>query len=134
VTEPGDREALVRRSIEAWNEDDWEEGLRSIWSRDGMIVSPEGWPESGPFEGWDAMVEQWRRIKSSWAEEHVELLSLKSGADDVLAEMRWSLRGEASGALLEVQAWILCEFDQDRISKMTYFLDGEEARRAAEGA
>ena len=128
----GEREELVRRSIEAWTSEDWEQALSELWSPTGVIVAPEGWPESGTFEGWEAMVEQWRRIKDSWAEERIEEVSVQSVDDRVLAEFRWSLRGEASGAPLEVQGWILCEFDGERLSKMTYFLDGDEARGAAE--
>jgi hypothetical protein len=129
-----EREAIVRASIDGWNSSDWESGLQSIWDRDGVIVSPEGWPESGTFVGWEAMIEQWRRIKDSWAEEHVELISAEPAGERLLAEVRWTLQGEASGAPLEVEPWILCEFAGDRISKMTYFLDGDEARAAAEEA
>jgi hypothetical protein len=46
--------------------------------------------------------------------------------------MRWELRGEASGAPLEVRVWILCEFDGRRLAKMTYFLDEQAVRAAAE--
>jgi hypothetical protein len=67
---PEEREALVRRSTDAWNSNDFET-LKAIWSPKGAIVSPEGWPEVGTFSGWDAMVAQWRRIKESWAEERV---------------------------------------------------------------
>jgi hypothetical protein len=129
-----EREAVVRASIDAWNSADWESNLKPVWHRDGVVVSPEGWPESGRFVGWDAMVEQWRRIKDSWAEERVELISAEPAREGVLAEVRWTLRGEASGAPLEVQVWILCDLVGDRLSKMTYFLDGETARRGAEAA
>jgi hypothetical protein len=127
----GQREAIVRRSIDGWNADHWEQGLNSVWRPDGVIVSPEGWPEAGTFVGWDAMVEQWRRIKGSWADEHVELISCDPAGEAALAEIRWTLRGEASGASLEVQAWILCEFEEGLLSKMTYFLDREGAQEAA---
>jgi ketosteroid isomerase-like protein len=129
---PEDREALVRRSIDAWNADDWEEQLDPIWSPDGVIVSPQGWPEAGEFAGWDAMVEQWRRIKDAWAEERVGVIELKSVGDRVLADLRWTMQGEASGAPLEVDVSIVCEFRDDRLSKMTYFLDQEAAHAAAE--
>ena len=75
------RERLVRRSIDAWNADDWEDRLRAIWSPEGTIVSPEGWPESGEFRGWPAMLEQWRRVKGSWAEDRVEVVDLESIGD-----------------------------------------------------
>jgi hypothetical protein len=129
-----EREAIVRASIHGWNSTDWESGLESIWDPEGVIVSPEGWPESGTFVGWEAIVEQWQRIKDSWAEDHVELISAQPAGERLLAEVRWTLQGEASGAPLEVEAWILCEFAGDRISKMTYFLDGDEALAAAEEA
>ena len=92
--DPAEREALVRRSVDAWNADDWEDQLRAIWSPDGTIVSPEGWPESGEFTGWPAMLEQWRRIRGSWAEERVEV-GLESIGDRVLGDLHWTLRGEA---------------------------------------
>jgi ketosteroid isomerase-like protein len=127
-----DREALVLRSIDAWNADDWEEQLNAIWSPDGTIVSPDGWPEAGEFKGWPAMLEQWRRIKGSWAEDRVDVIELESIGDRVLAHLRWTLRGEASGAPLQVDVAMVCEVSGDRLSKMTYFLDRESARAAAE--
>jgi hypothetical protein len=129
---PDDREALVRRSIEGWNADDWEERLSAIWSLDGVIVAPAGWPEAGEFKGWPAMVAQWRRIKDSWHEEHVELISTETIGERVLASIHWVMRGEASGAPLDVDASIICEFKGDRLSKMAYFLDHETARAEAE--
>jgi ketosteroid isomerase-like protein len=127
-----DREALLRRSLDAWNADDWEEQLNAIWSADGTIVAPEGWPEVGEFRGWPAMLEQWRRIKGSWAEERVELLELESIGDRILAQVRWTMRGEASGAPLQVDVALVCEARDDRLTKMAYFLDREAARAEAE--
>jgi ketosteroid isomerase-like protein len=129
---PEDREALVRRSMDAWNADDWERELEAIWSPDGTIVAPEGWPESGEFHGWDAMVEQWRRIKGSWAEERVELVEAEPVGEHVLGRVHWIMRGDASGAPLEVDVAIVCEFEGERLSRMAYFLDPQSARSAAE--
>jgi ketosteroid isomerase-like protein len=129
---PEDREALVRRSIEAWNADDWEKQLEAIWSPDGTIVAPEGWPEAGAFNGWPAMLEQWRRIKGSWAEERVDLIEAEPVGDRVLAQVHWVMQGEASGAPLEVDVSIVSEFQGERLSRMAYFLDRESARAAAE--
>jgi ketosteroid isomerase-like protein len=127
-----DREELVRRSVDAWNSDDWEEQLETIWSPDGAIVVPEGWPEAGEFRGWVAMVDQWRRLKGSWAEEQVEVVELESSGDRVLAQILWTMRGEASGAPLQVEGAMVCEARDDRLTKMTYFLDRGAARAEAE--
>jgi hypothetical protein len=127
-----EREALIRRSVEAWNADGWEEQLKAIWRPEGTIVAPQGWPEAGEFKGWPAMVEQWRRIKDSWAEERVDVIDLESIGDRVLAHLRWIMQGEASGAPLEVDVWLVGQTEEDRLSKMAYFLDRETARTAAE--
>jgi ketosteroid isomerase-like protein len=132
VMDAKERETLVRRSIDAWNSDDWEEGLRAIWDPEGRIVAPEGWPESGTFEGWSAMLDQWRRIKDSWATEQVEIEELRSVGDRVLADLRWKLRGEASGAPVEVEVAFVCEFRGARLVRMEYFLERDAARRAVE--
>ena len=127
-----EREALVRRSIDAWNSENWEEELREIWDPEGVIIAPKRWPEAGEFRGWSAMVEQWRRIKGSWAVERVEMVGLRSVGDRAVADVRWTLQGDASGAPLEVEVAFLCEFAGDRLVRMQYFLDRDAAHRAAE--
>jgi ketosteroid isomerase-like protein len=126
-------ESVLRRSIEAWNADDWNT-LKSLWNPTGHIVAPDGWPEAGRRDGWDAMRQQWRRIKDSWTEERVELLAVRSLGDRLLADIRWTVRGEASGAALEVDMWMLCAFQEGRFTSLHYFLDHEAALAEAEGA
>jgi hypothetical protein len=121
---------LVRRSVDAWNSSHWEEGLGSIWDPEGEIVAPEGWPEAGVRSGWPALLDQWRRIKDSWAEEHLELRSVSPYGDRLLAEGLWTLKGEASGVPLEVEAWLLYDFRGERISRIEYFIDREAAMAA----
>ena len=132
MMDPREREAIFRESIDAWNADDWEDRLRGIWSPDGAIVAPEGWPESGEFHGWPAMVEEWGRLKDSWAEERVEAIELEPIGDRLLGCVRWTMRGEASGAPLEADVWVLCDFEGRLLSKMAYFLNEAAARAAAE--
>jgi len=110
--ESSTNEPLLRRSIEAWNASDWET-LESLWDPAGAIVAPEGWPEYGVFEGWPAIREQLKRVKDSWTEEHVEVLSVRPAGERLLAEVRWIVRGEASGAPLEVVMWMLATVGED---------------------
>jgi ketosteroid isomerase-like protein len=123
---------LVRRSIDGWNASDWEGGLGPLWDPEGEIVAPEGWPEPGPVRGWPALLGQWNRIKDSWAEEHVELRSVTPYGDRMLAEILWTMRGEASGAPLEVEMAMVYDFRGERIFRIEYFLDREAAQAAAE--
>ena len=126
-----EREAILRASVDAWNSVDWEAELKALWDPEGSIVAPEGWPEAGTFSGWEAMVGEWRRIKDSWADEHVELVSARPAGEGALGEVHWELRGEASGAPLEVRAWIVCRFKGPRLVEMRYLLDEASARAAA---
>jgi ketosteroid isomerase-like protein len=125
-------ESLLRRSVEAWNADDWEL-LESLWNPDGHILAPEGWPEAGRRDGWVAIREQFERIKDSWMEERVEVLAVRSVGERLLADIRWRVRGEASGAPLEVPMWMLCEFEEGRFLSIEYFLDHGDALATAEG-
>lgn len=124
-------ESLLSRSIDVWNAGDWQT-LESMWNPDGEIVAPEGWPEAGVFSGWPAIREQFERVKDSWAEEHIELISQEQAGDRLLSHIRWTVRGEASGAPLEVEMWMLSEFRDERFSRIEYFQDGEAARSAFE--
>jgi ketosteroid isomerase-like protein len=128
-----EEESVLRRSLEAWNENDWD-ALEALWNPDGEIDAPEGWPESGTQVGWDAVRTQFERIKDSWAEESVELIRVERTGDRLLGHLRWVLRGEASGAPLEVPMWMLCEFRDARFSRIRYFMDEGAALDAAKEA
>ncbi len=121
---------MLRRSLEAWNENDWD-ALEKLWDPEGEIVAPEGWPESGPRSGWPAIREQFEVIKDSWSAERAELLDADEAGDRLLAHVKWAVRGEASGAPLETEMWMLCEFSGERFSRIQYFLDGTAARESA---
>jgi hypothetical protein len=77
---------------------------------------------------------QWHRIKDSWKEERVEVLSMESAGDRILASIRWVVRGEASGAPLDVLMWMVFGFRGDRISRIDYFLDESAAHASLEKA
>ena len=125
-------EELLRLSIERWNADDWE-ALESFWDPDGEVVAPAGWPEAGTYRGWPAIREQFERVKGSWAEERVEIARAREMPAGLLADLRWTMKGEASGAPLEVEMWMLSEFKGGLFTRVRYFLDRGEAELAARG-
>jgi hypothetical protein len=122
-------EELLRRSIELWNADDWE-ALGRMWDPEGEVVAPEGWPESGTFRGWPAIQVQFERLKGSWAEERVEILGIREVPSGLFADIRWIVKGDASGAPLEVDMWALYEFRGELVRRIDYFLDRDAAEAA----
>jgi ketosteroid isomerase-like protein len=125
-----ENEAAVRAGLAAWNANDWE-ALERLNASDIEIIAPEGWPESGKFEGWPAVRRQFERLKDSWSEEHVELVSLESRGDKVLVQSRWLGKGEGSGLDLDLGVWVVYTFEDGRIVRLEYFLEEAPARRAA---
>jgi hypothetical protein len=59
---------------------------------------------------------------------------VRSLGERLLADIRWTVRGEASGAPLEVEMWMLCAFNKGLFASVHYFLDHDAALAAAEGA
>jgi ketosteroid isomerase-like protein len=126
-----EHDSLVRRWIEAWNDNDWA-ALESIWHPEGQIVAPEGWPESGEFIGWPAVRDQFARLKDPWTAEDAKDISIEPQGERVLAYFRWVAQGQASGASLDVDVWMLCEFREGRIFRIRYYTNEKEARTAGE--
>ena len=50
--------------------DRFEEGkpFRTRWAEDAIATAPDGWPEPGPFHGRKAILRQFERMRSDWAE------------------------------------------------------------------
>jgi ketosteroid isomerase-like protein len=123
---------LVRRSIEAWNRDDWD-ALEAVWHADGEIVAPPGWPEPGVFSGWPAVRRQFERLKESWSDEHIELASLTTLDRTVLAQVRWRGHGEASGLDLDLEVWMVNFVRGGKLSRVEYHFDEDAARASTAG-
>jgi len=119
---------IVRRSFEAWNRDDWV-ALQRFYDPAVVGKAPEGWPETGLIEGWEAVRAQFARNKDSWEEERVEideLLEPKPGL--VLARVRWLTRGKTSEIPFESPVTIFFKLLEGRIVRLEYYFDHGEAQ------
>jgi ketosteroid isomerase-like protein len=75
------------------------EGLARLWHPDGRVTAQEDWPEPGPFEGRDAVIEQFRRLASDMGQHRfTEVEVLAHGGDWVVIGFVWEVRGAGSGA------------------------------------
>jgi len=122
---------IVRASFDAWNRNDWE-ALQRYYAPAVVGKPPEGWPETGLIEGWEAVQAQFARNKDSWEEERVEideLLEPKPGL--VLARIRWLTKGKTSEIPFESPVTIFFKLLEGRIVHLEYYFDHGEALESA---
>ncbi|MBM3666565.1 MAG: nuclear transport factor 2 family protein [Actinobacteria bacterium] len=105
-----ENEALVRAALADWSQSDEisTEAMAGRWVAEPSITAPEGWPESGFFQGREAVIDQLQRLKESWREERVELVAIESAGDRVLVNVRLLGQGESSGVELDMPFWKVC--------------------------
>ena len=125
-------EEIARRTVEAWNAGDWEL-LKALYSPEIEVVAPKEWPEGGTFNGWEAVRRQFERLKDSWSEERYAIDTVRSAGDKVLVVGRWLGRGETSGLDLDLQTCLVYTIADDRVVRIEYYLDENDARRALGG-
>ena len=122
---------LVHASLEAFNESDWET-IRRLWHPDGVAVGPPAWPESGELVGWQAIRDQFERLKSEWSEDHVtpeELEEPRPGT--VFARLRWTVKGASSGVAFDVPMWAAATIRDGKVQRAEFFQEEAPARKAA---
>lgn len=124
-------EDALRDSIRAFNEADWD-GLAALWDPEGTVVAPTAWPEGGTVEGWPAIRAQFERLKADWEEDHIVVEGVEEARPEVvLAQLRWTVTGAASGVSLEVPMWMVATIRDGRCVHAEFFQEEQPARAAA---
>jgi ketosteroid isomerase-like protein len=124
-----DNVEIVRAGIQAWNARDMD-ALRETYAEDVVTWPPTGWPEAGPFIGRDTVVGQWERMRESWDEDEVEMLTHYIDATDrVAVRMIW--RERADGSQAESEATGIFTIRNGKIRVAEFFWDHAEALEAA---
>ena len=89
---------LVLEGLRQFEAEDFE-AITRLWHPDSRITSPEGWPETGPFEGRDAVMGQFQRLVFDMGLHrfrHVEIVAQRDGW--VVVSFIWEVQGAGSGA------------------------------------
>ena len=121
---------ILQRGYELiWRENRIEDALRGL-GEDFEWVVP-GHPEGDVRYGPDAVIAFFRDWIEPFAELHVDWELHELGPDRALALLTTRGRGRASGAPVEMQAGQLWTFREGRAVRMVFYLDPDEARRAA---
>jgi ketosteroid isomerase-like protein len=122
---------VVLEGIRRFDASDFEEASPR-WHPDSWITGPEGWPERGPFEGRDAIFDQFRRLVADWEEHTVsEIQVVADRGSWVVVTFRWEVRGERSGAATASNLAAAYRLREGRISEAHFRWTPEEALEAA---
>ena len=121
---------LVRESVRRFADGDLS-GLASLYAPDIAIVAPPGWPESGRFEGRDAVISQLTRAQEDWVDQAMEVQKERVGGDWVVHEILWTVQGSGSGAPTQVTVIAAARVAGRLIGEILYFWDWDDALKAA---
>ena len=116
---------IARAAFMAWNAGDME-ALRELYDLDVFMRPPEGWPESGPFVGREAVMRQWEQQRDTWdADELVPVSDFIDAADRVVVRFVW--RGAGYGPEADLEMTNVFTFRKGRCVYQEFFWDHAEA-------
>jgi ketosteroid isomerase-like protein len=120
---------VVRTYLKVWNVGDME-GVRELYDPDAVMEAAPDWPESGPFVGRDAVMQQLNQARAAFDSDSAELLSdLIAAGDRVIMRMVW--HGFGRGPQSDMEWTLVFTIRDGRILKAQYFWDHAEALEAA---
>jgi ketosteroid isomerase-like protein len=108
------------------------DGLTRLWHPDGRVTAQEDWPEPGPFEGRDAVIEQFRRLASDMGQHRFrEVKVLAEDESWVVVAFVWDVRGAGSGAAVASKMAAAYRVTGGQIIEANFRWTPEEALEAA---
>jgi ketosteroid isomerase-like protein len=127
-------EQVVRRLAETWNAGEAEPWM-AVFDPEIVFLSSESWPESGPFEGPEAMRTFAEDFRAVWEDVQLEIVELFPGEDGAIAgACQWVTRGRASGVEGRLDFAIATWTRDGRIYRGQFFDELSDARAAVGAA
>ena len=118
---------LARREYELWNSGGIEASIEHVWAPDIVYHESPEQPDTGVFEGVEAMVAHLRELQAS-GQFHLELRSVEEQGEWTLSTLEISLEGASSGVQAGTQVFHVSRWRADRIQEMRSFFDADQAR------
>ena len=120
----------TRELLDAFNRDDQEAWLTMV-DPGAEMVPWQGWPESAPIRGAEAIWDFYVEVTSTWAEGTTDLGEIiVAGADKIVANNRRDARGRTSGAGVEFSYWTVSTYRNGRVVRFEWFADRAAALEA----
>ena len=119
---------VVRAALEAWNAGDMD-ALRELYDPEIILRMPEGWPESGPSVGREAVMRQLGQLRGTWDADTLERTSdFIDAADRVIVRYIWRTAGHGPEANIELTHVLTLR--EGRIVFVEFFWDHAKALEA----
>ena len=119
---------IVRAHFDTWNAEDMD-AFRELHSPSVIAQLPEGWPESGPFVGREAVMRQAEQQRETWDADALEPISdFIDAADRVVMRFIW--RGVGHGPEANLEFTGVYTVRKAVIFGMEFFWDHAEALEA----
>jgi ketosteroid isomerase-like protein len=117
---------IVRTLFEVWNAGDMD-AFRELLDPDVMIVGGlEGWPETGPVVGRDAVMGYFEQLRGTFDSDWQELISDPIGMGDRVA-VRTVWHGVGHGPELKQESTVVSTVRKRRVLYVEFFWDHAEA-------
>ena len=116
---------VVKASIAALNARNMEAVRETLDPNLIVARELEGWPESGPFVGRDAVIRQWQRIMEPWPDPTVELVSIIDAGDRVVT--RQIAHGKGHGPEMKIEYTVVSTFRKGKVLILEYYWRHAEA-------
>ena len=126
-------EEVVRRLAERWNAGEVEPFVE-LFHPEIVFLSSESWPESGPYEGLEAMRTFAADFRAVWEDVELEIDELFPGKDAVAGACHWATRGRASGVEGRLDFSIVIWVREGLIVRGQFFEELDDALEAAKVA
>jgi ketosteroid isomerase-like protein len=121
--------AVVRRAYDQANERGLVAALADVYDEDAVLHAIDGWPESGPWRGRDAIIDQWRRIEEDFAEQESLIEAIVAHEDWVLVRNLWRVRSR-SGIPGEFRNSIAFRMRDGKVVEARFYWDHADALKA----
>ena len=118
---------LARREYDLWNTGGIEASIEHVWAPDIVYHESPEQPDTGVFEGVEAMAAHLRDLRAS-GHFRLDLRSVEEHGDWTLSTLEISLQGASSGAQAGTQVFHVSRWVDGRVQEMRSFFDGEQAR------
>jgi ketosteroid isomerase-like protein len=120
---------IVREAVDAFSRGDVSGWIESFHA-DVVWVPATDIPDIGPSHGKEELLELMQAWLEPWDRFEVETLALEEHGDKVLWTYVQRASQKGTGLTFDTELSAVCEFRDGLVSRMTYFWDRADARRA----